>query len=280
MQSIVVVASEFFEYDTPSRMQYCFIGACCLILFCIKLLYVEDADTLAEDHALLVNRTAAFLFNVGHFCLLLSTTVMGSGLNLVTHEYLAATAALPSQAKNLVVGGFSAVVLSTFFIKSMHVKRVPADNSRHRRLFVAAYVTQAIVTLAVVAVTAAMCLGGGGYLKTMEEDDTELVFILAALAVFLVALSWLDQGVELSLYETSLDSQEFRVEPFGIWSCCLDQEVTDEELLSGIAAEDQSLSRRFSALSPLLGGSSAAFLKAELKDTEGYGSMQGEMGEV
>lgn len=35
---------------------YCFIGAACLMFFCIKLLYVDDSDTLAEDHALLVNR--------------------------------------------------------------------------------------------------------------------------------------------------------------------------------------------------------------------------------
>lgn len=279
MQSIVVVASEFFEYETPNLTQYSFIGASCFIFFCIKLLYVEDEDTLAEDHALLVNRTAAFLFNVGHFCLLFSTTVMGTGLNLVTHEYLAATAALPGNAKGLVVGGFSAVILSTFFIKSMHVRRVPAHNSRHRKLFVAAYLIQSIVTLAVVGVTAAMCFGHGGYLRTIAENDTELLFVLAALAMFLVIMSWLDQGIELSLYETTLNSQEFRVEPFGIWSCCLDQEVSDQEMLEEIVAEDQTLSKRFSSLAPLLGNSSAAFLRQELKGTEGYGSIEGALAE-
>jgi hypothetical protein len=50
------VASEFFTYQTPQYEHYCFVGAACLMLYCIKLLYVDDSDTLAEDHALLVNR--------------------------------------------------------------------------------------------------------------------------------------------------------------------------------------------------------------------------------
>ena len=70
LQSLVVVASEFFEYQTPTLEHYGFIGAACLLFFCIKLLYVDDSDTLAEDHALLVNLTAGFFFHVGQFALL------------------------------------------------------------------------------------------------------------------------------------------------------------------------------------------------------------------
>ena len=277
LQSIVVVASEFFEYDTPTGEQYAFLGSSCLVLFCIKLLYVEDSEgTQAKDHALLVNRTAAFLFNMGQFFLLFSTTVMGSGLNVVTLEYLAATAALPSPSKQLVVGGFSAVVLTNFFIKSMHVKRVPAENSRHRTMFVAAYVTEMVVTLAVVLLTLLWTLGFGGLMERdiMAQGGTDLLFALSGLALFLVLISWLDQGVELSLYDSAADSQEYRIQPFGLWSFCLEQELTDERVLHDMVQQDMTLSRRLSAVSPLLGSSSAAFLKEELKATEGYGSMQ------
>jgi hypothetical protein len=107
LQSVVVVATEFFEYDTPDWRQYSFIGSTCLLLFCIKLLYCDDANTLASDHALLVNRAAAAFFNIGQFALLFSTTILGSGMNLLTHSYLAATAALPGNAKSLVCSGFA-----------------------------------------------------------------------------------------------------------------------------------------------------------------------------
>ena len=107
LQSVVVVATEFFEYDIPDWKQYSFIGSTCLLLFCIKLLYCEDANTFASDDALLVNRTAAAFFNIGQFALLFSTTILGSGLNLLTHHYLAATAALPGNDKTLVCNGFA-----------------------------------------------------------------------------------------------------------------------------------------------------------------------------
>ena len=279
MQSIVVVASAFFEYESPSLGQYSFVGACCLILFCIKLLYVEDSNIAVEDHALLVNRVAAFLFSIGQFCLLFSTSVMGSGLNLLTHEYLAATAALPGPSKRLVAGGFAGVISSNFFIKSMHVKRVPANNSRHRGMFVAAYVAEMIITLATVIFTALLGLGYGGPIQLVEENGTTLIFLMSGFAVFLVLIGWLDQGVELSLYDSAAHSVEFRVEPFGLWSGCLESGLSDEAALEKLAAEDMTLSRRLSAVSPLLGRSSAAFLKEELKDTDGYGSMEKGMSE-
>jgi len=253
------VASDFFEYQTPTLEHYCFIGSACLMLFCIKLLYVDDSDTLAEDHALLVNRFAAFFFNIGQFSLLVSTTVMGSGLNLLTHDYMAATAALPGPAKTLVTGGFSAVLLSTFFIKSMHLKRVPTDP-RNQSLFVGAYAIQAGVLLLVVGVTAAMSfdLISGGFLQYLMATDIQLLFSLSGAALFVVIMSWLDEGVELALYESAADSREFRVHPFGLW-WCLKPEVSDEDLdeLRDKSADDFASTSRLSVLSPLLGSSMA-----------------------
>lgn len=268
LQSIVVVASEFFEYQTPTLEDYAFIGSACLMFFCIKLLYVDDSHTLAEDHALLVNRWAAFFFHFGQFCLLLSTTVMGSGLNLLTHSYLAATAALPGPAKNLVCGGFSAVLFSTFFIKSMHLKRVPTDP-RNQALFIGAYVVQSVVLLAVVVVTAAMCFDStrlGGFLEYLMNSDIELLVGLSLSALFVVMMSWLDEGVELALYQSAEDSRAFRIHPFGFW-WCLKPDVTEDEV-AGTAIPDSKSSQRLSALSPLLGSSAA-----DIKKMAGYDSM-------
>ena len=35
LQSIVVIATDFFEYSTPDLEQYSFIGASCLLLLCV-----------------------------------------------------------------------------------------------------------------------------------------------------------------------------------------------------------------------------------------------------
>lgn len=260
---MVVVASEFFEYQTPTLEDYGFLGSACLMFFCIKLLYVDDSDTLAQDHALLVNRWAGFFFHAGNFSLLFSTTVMGSGLNLLTHSYLAATAALPGPAKSLVCGGFAAVLLSTFFIKSMHIRRVPVDPV-NQALFVAAYVVQSLVLLAVVAVSLVMAFGQGNtsILEVIYESDMLLLASLSGAALLVLITSWLDEGVAVSLYSTSEDSREFRIHPFGFW-WCLRPEVDQNEVEDVIAQEEKGAeSRRLSALSPLL-GSSVASLKAE-----------------
>lgn len=285
LQQIIVVASDFFAYQTPTYEHYAFIGAACLLFFCIKLLYIDDTDTLAEDHAVLVNRFAGFFFNIGQFSLLLSTTVMGSGLNLLTHEYLAATAALPGPSKTLVCGGFSAVLFSNFFIKSLHVKRVPIDP-RDRGLFVGAYVIQALVTLCVVIVTAAMCLGvfsGSGFIGYLMQTDIQLLYVLSGAALFVVVMSWLDEGVELTLYESVADSRGFRVSPFGWW-WCLHTEVTDEDLAAQLTSEQENQvgrmshtssvtsTTRLSVLSPLL-GSSLADLRNLQHEMGGYESI-------
>ncbi len=263
LQSIVVVASQFFEYQTPTFAHYSFIGAACLMLFCIKLLYVtDDADTIAEDHALLVNRFAGFFFNVGQFSLLLSTTVMGSGLNLLTHDYLAASAALPGPAKTLVTGGFAAVLLSTFFIKSLHLKRVPTDP-RNRALFIGAYVIQGVVLFVVVAIAAAMSYGVTfGLFDYLMQTDIQLLFSLSGAALFVVIMSWLDEGVELMLYNSAADSREYRVHPFGLW-WFLTPDVTINEMDEMVAQQADTSSTRLSVLSPLL-GSSLADLKLSM----------------
>jgi len=273
LQSIVVVASEFFSYQTPTYEHYAFIGCACLMFFCIKLLYVDDSDSLAEDHALLVNRWAGFFFNVGQFILLLSTTVMGSGLNLLTHSYLAATAALPGPDKYLVCGGFSAVLLSIFFIKSMHLKRVPLEP-KYRRLFIGAYVVQSMVLLAVVGVTAAMCaqgasgFSGNGVFEYLLSSNIQLLATLSIAALVVVVMSWLDEGVELALYSSAEDSRNFRVATFGFWYCCLRPDVTPIEIenMATRASVSVSSSRMsLSALSPLLGTSAARDLNKMAK---------------
>ena len=138
--------------------QYCFLGLCCFLLFCIKLLYVDNSSSLdPKDHALLVNRAAGFLFHIGQLSLLISTTVLGAGLNLLTHSYMAATTALPADCKMLVCGGFTGVILSIGFIKSMHLRRVPLNPS-HRQLFYAAYMIQVVVLITVAYATICMSI--------------------------------------------------------------------------------------------------------------------------
>jgi hypothetical protein len=252
LQSVVLVSSPFFEYTTPTLEQYAFLGSTCLMLFCIKLLYVDDSNTLVKDHALLVNRWAGFFFKIGQFALLLSTTVLGSGLDLLTHSYLAATAALPDNAKNLVCGGFSAVVFSIFFIKSMHLRRVPVDGYQ-RNLFLAAYSIQAFCMICIVFATARMCFSPRTYLSFLMSNETGMMFSLSGFALFLLLMSWLDEAVELSLYSTSDDSRQFMVHPFGLWWCLKPDLDTDE--VEHVAAVESGSHGRLSQLSPLLGAS-------------------------
>lgn len=254
LQSLVVVASEFFEYQTPTLEHYGFIGAACLLFFCIKLLYVDDSDTLAEDHALLVNATTGFFFHVGQFALLLSTTVMGSGLDLLAHDYLAATAALTGPAKGMVCGGFSAVLFSTLFIRSMHVRRIPVDGHQ-KCLFITAFVLQTLVLLGVAVAAAAMSFGKveGTFLSYLLRSDILLLFALAGAAFVVVAMSWLDEGVELILY-TAETSRLVRVHPFGFW-CCLNSKAAPADDGENGTGEDSESAQAFSALTPLLGSS-------------------------
>jgi len=221
LQSVVVAASPFFAYQSPTVREYAFIGAQGAMLYCIKLFYSDDAPKLARDHALLVNRPSAFLFKVGHFTLLFSTTVLGSGLDSITHSYFAATAALPRDAKRMVCGGFAMVVLSIFLIKSMHMKRIPR---RQKYYFMGAFCLQTIVNLTVVLVSGSMCVDPKSYFGrvVVPQDELTLVVGLLIVAFVLVLLSWLDEMIELALYNDDDDEDASQqavllVHPFELW---------------------------------------------------------------
>jgi hypothetical protein len=237
LQKIVIVASPFFDYQMPTSEQYFFLGMVCFLLFCIKLLYVDDSYSVdPADHALLVSRAAGFFFHVGQLCLLLSTTILGAGLNLLTHSYLAATSALPDNAKAIVCRGFAGVIMSIGFIKSMHLRRVPL-NPVHRQLFYAAYGTQIIVLLAVVYTTISMSMNR--FYGEIMLNELEMLGCLCALASFLLIISWLDEAVELNIYGDG-DAREFRVHPFGLWTCLKPEKpepplITDKSRLSHLS---------------------------------------------
>ena len=250
-----MAATPFFEYYTPTTEQYMFLGFACFLLFCIKLLYVDDTFSIdPQDHALLVNRSAGFFFHFGQFFLLISTTILGAGLDLLTHNYLAAAAALSDNSKNLVCGGFSAVVLTIALIKSMHIRRVPNEPSK-RRWFLAAYTVQVIFLLAVVFTSAQMCLAKNGPLKYLMMSEIEMLAVLSGFAFLLVVMSWLDEAVELSIYGGEEDAREFRVHPFGLWWCLKPQDADLTELVQ--EETPNTPEGRLAALSPLLGSSVA-----------------------
>ena len=139
-------------------------------------------------------------------------------LDLITHSYLAAIAALPNNAKKLVCGGFAAVIASIFLIKSMHVRRVPI-NASHRRMFLIAYALQTIVQLAIITLVSCMCFANA--LEFLMTNEVELLMVLSGSALLLVVISWLDEAIELSLYGES-NTRNFTIRPFGIW--CLKPE--------------------------------------------------------
>eukprot|EP00571_Detonula_confervacea_P008301 CAMPEP_0172323144 /NCGR_PEP_ID=MMETSP1058-20130122/47952_1 /TAXON_ID=83371 /ORGANISM="Detonula confervacea, Strain CCMP 353" /LENGTH=598 /DNA_ID=CAMNT_0013039075 /DNA_START=334 /DNA_END=2130 /DNA_ORIENTATION=+ len=258
LQSIVSVASPYFNYWDPTWDQYAFLFLACFLLFMIKLLYVDDTYSISpQDHALLYNRFAGFSFHLGNFSMLFFTTVLGSGLNLLTHSFLAAAAALPSDAKNLVCGGFSAVVFSIAFIKSMHIRRVPT-NPKHERMFFIAYCTQFVGVLGIVFITARMCLLGEsevGILALMMRNEIEMLAVLVFFAILLIAMSWLDEAVELRLYSDTSEANEYRVHPFGFWACFKHEEPLQLEAL----ALERNRAARLAARSPLLGSSVMSF---------------------
>ena len=222
LQNISLVAAPFFDYQNPSLQQYAYLGSACFLLFCIKLLYVNDMTSIKpNDHALLVNRMAGVIFQCGQFALLISTTTLGSGLNLLTHSYLASTAALSDNSRRLVTGSFGAVIGSIFLIKSMHIRRVPSNNNQ-KCLFHFAYILQALVYIAIVALTAYLSYSNNPMFLGLNE--MQMLISLSGLALFAVLMSWIDEGVEMALYSSSTDAQNYRVNPFGFFSCCLSDE--------------------------------------------------------
>ena len=224
----------------------------------IKLLYVDDTYSVSpQDHALLYNRAAGFCFLLGNFALLFFTTVLGSGLNLLTRSFLAAAAALPSDAKNLVCGGFSAVVFSIAFVKSMHIRRVPVDP-RHERMFFVAYYTQLVGVLGIVFITARMTFSSdsdSGVLALMMRNEIVMLGFLVFFALLLIVMSWLDEAVELHLYSDASEASEYRVQPFGFWACMKHEEPLQLEAL----ALERNRAARLASRSPLLGSSVMSF---------------------
>ena len=222
-----------------------------------------------QDHALLYNRAAGFFFHIGNLALLFSTTVLGAGLNLLTHSFLAAAAALPSDAKSLVCGGFSAVVFSIAFIKSMHVRRVPSDP-KHETMFFVAYSVQVMGVAFVTFTTARMCFASGGttgLLPMMMQNEFQTLGILVFLSVLLIIISWLDEMIELRLYRDAAEASEYRVNPFGIWTCFKNDEALQLEALV-LERNRRLLAQR----SPLL-GSSVMNLTASSMNLSSSGSM-------
>lgn len=210
-----MTAGPFFDYQSPNWQQYTFVGLVCFLLFTVKLLYVDDTFTIdPQDHALLINRWASCFFHAGQFTLLLSTTVLGAGLNLLTHSYLAATTALPDNAKFLVCGGFSGVIFSITFVKSMHLRRVPVNPS-HRSLILTAYGIQLIVVIAIASTTMSIALFHSGVFG-YQFNEMQLLGLLSGLALLLWIISLLDEAVEYSIYGES-DSRDCPVHPFGLW---------------------------------------------------------------
>mmetsp|Transcript_20747 Transcript_20747/g.30420 ORF Transcript_20747/g.30420 Transcript_20747/m.30420 type:complete len:664 (-) Transcript_20747:207-2198(-) len=262
LQDIVLVASPFFDYQMPTSEQYIFLGLVCFLLFCIKLLYVDDSFSVdPADHALLVSRVAGFFFHVGQLALLLSTTVLGAGLNLLTHSYLAATSALPGNAKVLVCGGFGGVIFSIGFIKSMHLRRVPLNHT-HRQLFYAAYGTQVVVLLGVVYTSISMSLDR--FIGQVMVNELMMLGVLCCLALFLLVISWLDEAVELNIYGGG-GAREFRVHPFGLW-ICLKPGAPEPPLVSD--------TQRRSHLSAMLKDSSANLFDSQINLQPLYGSIR------
>ena len=211
LQSILVVASPYFSYWDPTIDQYTFVFMACILLFMIKLLYVDDTYSIApQDHALLYNRLAGFFFHIGNFSLLFFTTVLGSGLNLLTQSFLAAAAALPSEAKSLVCGGFAATILSVTFIKSMHIRRVPTDP-KHQSMFYTAYFAQFVAVLAAVYVSVRMYMATdteNGLAALLMRNEIEMLGVLVGFSVVVVFMSWLDEAIELRLYSDAAEAEQ------------------------------------------------------------------------
>lgn len=180
-------------------------------------MYVDDSKSIeARDHAIFISKIAGFFFSIGQFCLLLAMTVLATGMDLLTHSYLAAREALPDNAKKLVCGAFSAIVLLNAFLKSLHIRRMPKDRY-HQYLFYFAYGIQIVVSLTVVYVTSRMCFDVGFY-NLLQANEIVMLFALSGAALFMVLISWLDEVVELSLYKDT-DANRFRVRAFYLWPC-------------------------------------------------------------
>jgi hypothetical protein len=250
LQNIVTVANDFVSYREPTLEEYSFLGAICITLLCIQFLYVDDADTVSIDHALLVNSWSSFFFHIGHLVLLLCLTGLGTALSTLTHEYFregngnSSSSILP---RVRVSEGFTATLLAIFFLNSLHVKRVPA-NKTYRAVFVTAYVLQALLIVTITGVAVAMQFGFFADLTNLE-----LVWLVAATSILVMVVSWTDEIAELSLYMSNEDAREARSEPLTFW-CCVKPRVVKS---SSDESASESDSEKPSSLTPLLGAESS-----------------------
>jgi hypothetical protein len=166
---------------------------------------------------------------------------------------------LPNDAKNLVCGGLSAVVFSIFFIKCMHIRRVPTDPKHHEQMFLIAYSAQVVGILIVVGITARMCfLPAGatyGLFALLMRNEIEMLFVLVIFSVLLLVLSYSDEALELRLYSDASEASENRVRPFGIWTYF----SHDEPLQLEAMALERNRAARLAQRSPLLGASVMSF---------------------
>lgn len=203
LQSILQTAGPFFRgraFPDQPIGNYSFLLAVCFLLYCVKLLYVDDLHTIDPlDHALLVNRGVAACYVAGQFLLLASITALGSGLKLLTHNCLSAEATLANNAKTLIFSGFACVVLSNVFLKSLHVRRIPVDP-RNRRPVLAAHVLDILMNL-LVGVTAGMLCSEYAAETTAGLSDDDIIYSLAGVTFVLVIFSWMDKYVEVLLVE-------------------------------------------------------------------------------
>lgn len=233
LQSLVMVASPFFDYaNSPTTSDYAFMGGSCLLLFCIKLLYCDDDPNrlrlrMMKHMHILVNRLAGFFFDLGQMALLMSTIILGSGLDLLTSSYLAATAALPNNAKQLICLGFTMVVLSIAFLKSLAIIRVPT-NAAHRRMFYLSYFIQLCVTLSIAFTSWKMTDITNNAFVWLQTTDMELLYVLSGFALLLVIIGSMHKSVELSLIEVR-DESTYIVYPFGFWACLKESSLQIEE---------------------------------------------------
>merc|ERR1712029_26840 len=126
---------------------------------------------------------------------------------------------------------------------------------KHERMFFVVYFTQLVGVLGVVFITAGMCLRGssddGGLLSLLMRSEIEMLGVLVFFALVLIAMSWLDEAVELHLYSDTSEANEHRVQPFGFWACFKHEEPLQLQAL----ALQRNRAARLVSKSPLLGSS-------------------------
>ena len=224
LHDIVFAVDDYFLKEDPSGWTCLYIGAIALLLFGMTLMYVDDFPTLAQDHALLMNRTSAFFYHKGQFLLVLFTAVMGTGLVLLTRSYVAQQQQQQQQQQDHVVSnmitqlvcwGFAATTVATFFIKSLHLQRIPSAT-RPKVLFFVTYAMQTIVMIAVVAV-AVLFPFWSRHPSFGGHEEVDIVGALCILEWALLLVSWVDEILEMALFHNGEDSQQNMVEPFGMW---------------------------------------------------------------